>query len=112
MTTPASAFAGQETAPWPPAAHNMTSSFSANLGMMTQRSSYMHVRGCQHLCQACGLHTLQPDCPSDNRKLRALQRMPTEHIACIQLKCPHADSEHGHNSNAQADRNAMSAGLL
>lgn len=30
-------------APWPPAAHNMTSSFSANLGMMTQRSSYMHV---------------------------------------------------------------------
>ena len=66
VTTPASAFAGQETAPWPPAAHNMTSSFSANLGMMTQRSSYMHVRGCQHLCQACGLHTLQPDRPSNN----------------------------------------------
>ena len=56
VTTPASAFAGQQSAPWPPAAHNMTSSFSANLGMMTQRSSYMHVSGCRHLCQACGLH--------------------------------------------------------
>ena len=70
-TTPASAFAGHrisgasgilnrnsesDPAPWPPAAHNMTSSFSANLGMMTQRSSYMHVSGCQHLCQACGLN--------------------------------------------------------
>ena len=47
LSSPTSAFArqstGQEMAPWPPAAHNMTSSFSANLGMMTQRSSYMHV---------------------------------------------------------------------
>ena len=34
----------QEAAPWPSAAHNMTSSFSSNLGMMTRRSSYMHVR--------------------------------------------------------------------
>ena len=30
-------------APWPPAAHNMASSFSANLGLMTQQSYYMHV---------------------------------------------------------------------
>ena len=33
----------QDAAPWPSAAHNMTSSFSSNLGMMTRRSSYMHV---------------------------------------------------------------------
>lgn len=52
LVSPTSAFArhsaGQE-APWPAAAHNMTSSFSANLGMMTQRSSYMHVSVWSHL---------------------------------------------------------------
>ena len=53
LASPASAFArqsaGQEAAPWPSAALNMTSSFSANLGMMTQRSSYMHVSMQSHL---------------------------------------------------------------
>jgi hypothetical protein len=37
---------GAEASPrqWPSAAPNLTSSFSANLGMMTRRSANLHVR--------------------------------------------------------------------